>query len=91
MHSPAAVYEIYCGVYEDALRALLAVCGARRREKLLDVIAALANDPFQEGDFTAVDKTGRPVQLRVVGRFVLSYWPDHAVKELRIIDLQPVE
>jgi len=82
----------YIAVFdEDALRALLAVRGVRRREKLLDVIAALAKDPFQEGDFTTVDKTGRPVQLRVVGKFVLSYWPDHGAKELRIIDLQSAE
>lgn len=82
----------YIAVFdEDALRAILAVRGVRRREKLLDVIAALANDPFQAGDFTAVDKAGRPVQLRVVGRFVLSFWPDHGAKELRIMDLQPVE
>jgi hypothetical protein len=82
----------YVAVFDEtALRSLLAVRGSRRREKVLDVITALAKNPFLEGNFSAMDHTGRPVQLRVVGRFVLSYWPDHGAKELRIIDIQPVE
>ena len=33
-------------------------------------------------------ETGRAVQHLLLGEFHLSYWPDHAARELRILEIE---
>jgi len=49
---------------------------------------ALASDPLKRGDFETRDATGRAVQLKVAGPFLISYWPDAFVRELRVINIE---
>ena len=48
------------------------------RERFCYFVESLADDPFRAGDATTPDDTGRVVQAKVLGRFVLFYWADHA-------------
>jgi len=51
-------------------------------------LEALAANPHQKGDFEANDDTGRSIQVKVVGAFLVSFWADAFVKELRIINIE---
>jgi hypothetical protein len=50
----------------------------------------LANLPHRDGDYTTIDHTGRILQNLLVDDWVLTYWADDAVKELRITEVVQV-
>jgi hypothetical protein len=77
-------YEVFIRheVYQILQRA-----SADDRERFCYFVESLADDPFRAGDATTPDDTGRVVQAKVLGRFVLFYWADHAAKEVRVVDL----
>jgi hypothetical protein len=50
----------------------------------------LANLPHRDGDYTTIDHTSRILQNLLVDDWVLTYWADDAVKELRITEVVQV-
>jgi hypothetical protein len=80
---------LYKPVYnEEALRQLLALRPAAKREMILRCIEQLAEHPFQHGHARITDETGRENEVFVVGGHAITCWADHAVKELRVVDIQ---
>jgi mRNA-degrading endonuclease RelE of RelBE toxin-antitoxin system len=59
------------------------------RERLLRFLQKLRADPFLAGDYIEHDDIGRPLQVFVIGRHAVVFWADHAVKEVKILDLKP--
>ncbi len=57
------------------------------RERFLRFFELLENDPFQEGDYSESDRSGRQYQIKIIGKRALYYWSDHAEKEVRVVDL----
>lgn len=59
---------------------------SRRRcfEAWLDRIS---HDPFEAGDFDDTDATGRGHQVKRVDELLVTYWADHASREVRIVGL----
>lgn len=74
---------------ETSLQFLLG-CRLRERGQIIDALDELARNPTQRGDWVAKDETGRSIQIKRVGRFLLSYWADSFVKELRVINIESV-
>lgn len=72
---------------QTSVQFLISLRG-RRREQLVRALDALANDPMQKGDFEVNDDTGRRVQVKAVGRFMITFWPDVWVQELRVINIE---
>ena len=35
------------------------------------------------------DEVGRPVQVLIIGQRAVCFWADHAVREVKILDLKP--
>lgn len=79
-----ASYAVY--VRREVLETLLTLPGADR-DRVLHVVAALADDPFKPGELTATAPSGRTLQVKLLGRLALYYRPDHADREIRIVDL----
>jgi hypothetical protein len=77
-------YEIF--VRHEVYQILQRV-SADDRDRFCDFVESLADDPFRAGDATTRDDTGRVVQVKMLGRFALFYWADHAAKEVRVVDL----
>jgi len=48
----------------------------------------LAEDPFRAGDYVERDDIGRPIQVKIIGRYAVFFWSDHPVKEVKIVDLK---
>ena len=74
---------------EEAVAQLLAARGGDRR-KLLAALEDLKHDPFQSGDFTESDDTGRALQVKLFGVFAVTWWPDSFVKEIRVVVVERV-
>lgn len=69
----------------DLLRAL----PLRQRQEVTKFVESLEGSPFQLGDYTERDDVDRPIEVRILGRHAVCYWADHAVKEVKVIDLKP--
>ena len=72
---------------ETSVHFLLAL-KARQRERLIQALESLAAKPLKRGDFEGKDSTGRTIQMKVEGSFLLSFWPDPLVRELRVINIE---
>lgn len=70
------------GVFE----ALSAHRGSHRR-LLLDYLNRLQDDPFIPSDFTEKDGDGSYLEAKILGRFVIYYALDHAIKEVRVLKI----
>ncbi|HTA31722.1 MAG TPA: hypothetical protein VK731_14605 [Candidatus Cybelea sp.] len=75
---------------ETSLQFLLS-CRSRDRGQLVDALEKLTREPMQRGDWVAEDETGRPIQIKRIGRFMVSFWADSFVKELRLIKIERIE
>ena len=72
-----------------ALAALLSFSKKKQKE-LSDSLYRLASTPSQPGDYCFPDESDRKVQYMLIGNYVIGYWPDHAMKELRIVEIDQV-
>ena len=52
-----------------------------------DFIRSLEDDPFDEADFSEIDDTGRNCFTKVISDYAVSYFPDHAVKEVKVFEV----
>lgn len=57
---------------------------SRERRLLETAFAQIAEAPFQPPDFDEPGEHGRRLLTRFFGPFSVTYWVDHAVKEVRI-------
>lgn len=67
--------------------------GLRRSHRRLieDFLHRLARQPSLQGDFEAPSEDGRIHQIKIVGDWLVSYWVDHPVREIRVTSLEPIE
>jgi hypothetical protein len=61
------------------------------REKLMKFIHHVAADPHRKGDYRTRDEVGHELEVAIVGSYAVTYWADHAVKEVKIINLMPAD
>ena len=57
----------------------------------MDRAYELARDPFLECDYRLVDPDGRTIEHLLVEGVVFSYWVDHSVKLVMIIEIDDAE
>lgn len=81
----------YAYAVDDSVLEFFNTCTKRERERLLRVFIALANDPFQKGDYVERSRSGRHVQVKRFGKWLITYWPDDPVTELRVIDIRNLQ
>ena len=69
--------------------ATLRKCGKREQDLIKRLFDELARDPSRPGDYAEQDEIGRPIQVVITGSSAVCFWTDHAVKEVKIVDLKP--
>ncbi|MDD5141228.1 MAG: hypothetical protein PHY43_13325 [Verrucomicrobiales bacterium] len=62
-----------------------------QREAVMKFIRSLADNPNSAGDFTEVDNARRTVQVKVVGRYAITFWADHAVSEIKVTHIKSAD
>ena len=81
-------YEVF--LRSEAIEALSNIRGSSRR-RIAAFIDSLKSNPFQLGDYPIQDNTGRGIYIKIVGAFAVTYWADHAVKEIRVTDIRSAD
>jgi hypothetical protein len=56
------------------------------RRRIVDFIYSLAEEPLTVGDLTDHDVSGRTRQIKIIGDYAITYWVDHPVKSVRVVD-----
>ncbi len=74
---------------ESAIRGFLGASTEDRRRLLL-FIEGLANEPVREGDYVEVSSQDRRIDVFLCDKWLVSAWVDHAVKEVRIVNVERV-
>ena len=64
---------------------------ARIRAKAEDACEFLARRPSTEGDFQETAPSGRVHQVKIFANLIVTYWVDHAAREIRIVNCEVVE
>ena len=72
---------------ETSVEFLIA-CKTAQRAFLLRTLHDLAANPSQQGDYLAKDDTGRTVRIKQAGRYLITFWNDSFVRELRVINIE---
>ena len=81
----AAAYQV---VLHADLVDILFQLQPRERRQVIRFFETLANRPGLPGDYVEMDSDGRENQVTVLGRWAVTYWADHAVKEVRVVALE---
>ncbi len=74
---------------EEAFQVFLSSSAARRRQ-LLSHLERLKTDPQRPPDYTTKDSTGRTVSVVALRPYLVTYWLDAYVSEVRILNIQIV-
>lgn len=61
-----------------------------KQRRLIALLFQLAENPNQIGDYSEPDDSGREIQFLLLRDLVIGFWPDHPVRELRIVDIEQV-
>jgi hypothetical protein len=75
-------------VADNAVVEFFAGRTKREREDLLRVFAGLAASPYQKGEWQQRTSSGRELQVKRFGRWLVRYWLDDSVLELRLVDVE---
>jgi len=62
-----------------------------QRKRVMDFIGSLAFDPHTRGDFSEKDEVGRTVFVKIVHRFAITFWADHAVSEVKVTHIRAAD
>jgi mRNA-degrading endonuclease RelE of RelBE toxin-antitoxin system len=60
---------------------------AKERRVVVDAFQQLEQNPFSEGKSVEIGEIDRLLNASHFGKFIILWWPDHAVKELHIVNL----
>jgi len=71
----------------EAVEALRAIPSAESG-RIARFIDSLTGDPFQDGDYAEKDETERGIEVKVIGQYAITFWADHAVDEVKVVDIR---
>lgn len=75
---------------EAAFEFVLSRRRLRERQVLLKAFESLRTEPYRKPDFEIVDISGRPLAIRRARPFLVTYWLDASIKEIRIVEVEIV-
>ena len=62
-----------------------------QQRMVMRFVRSLAENPFTNGDFSEKDDADRPVQVKVVGHFAITFWANHADCEVKVTHIKPAD
>jgi hypothetical protein len=78
-------------VWQEEAALALAGGSPRDQRRILDWVDGLKAHPTRPGDYQERDTAGRVNEVTLVGEWLITYWADHAAREVRIVRLEAVE
>ena len=83
--------DVYPLVLSEGAAMTFATVALRDRRKLAAILDRLKATPFRHGDLQERDASGRVNEVLVIGEWLVTYWPDHAARELRVVRVERIE
>jgi hypothetical protein len=80
----------YSPLYSDAAVETILGLTKRRQRKLLSLCHQLSNNPFVKPDYSIKDSDGRDIGHVLIESFIISYWVDHAVCKVMVVEVDDV-
>ena len=80
----------YRFVLESAVLHFILSRRLAERRFLIRAFDLLAGDPYRRGDYQETSSENREMEVILIAKYILTYWADHAVKELRIVRVEIV-
>ncbi len=77
----------YRYVLDEAVVEMMAAQPEEEQRIWLQIFRTLAGNPFVRGEWHTTDPTGRVLETKVMDDLAVTYWADHAVKEVRIVEV----
>ena len=77
-------------VVDDTVMGFFIERSKREREDLLKIFRTLADSPYQTGEWRQRTKSGRELQVKRFGKWLVSFWLDDPVLEVRIVDVKKI-
>jgi hypothetical protein len=77
----------YHCVFAEEVAAFIVELPRAKQRNILALARTLAAQPFRVSDYVLRDDSGREIENISLGGWIISYWVDHAVKEVRIVDI----
>jgi len=77
----------YDPVLSSRASAFLVGLSKPKQKQVLRLLFQLAELPSQLGDYATREDGGREIQHLMVGDWHFSFWADHAVRELRVTEI----
>ena len=77
-------------VVDDTGMAVFNGCSKRERDDLLKIFKALADSPYQRGEWQQRTKSGRELQVKRFSKWLVSFCLDDPVLEIRIVDVKKI-
>ena len=62
----------------------------KKQKRLLDITDQICYFPVKVGDIALPDADGRDIESVLIDEFLISFWIDHAVKEIRFTEIHIV-
>ncbi|MDI1250472.1 MAG: hypothetical protein PSV13_16550 [Lacunisphaera sp.] len=75
---------------EEAVRAFTSL-PSNQRSQLLRAFDSLTRLPHQKGDYREAGASGRIYEIKLIDETLVTWWIDHAAKEVRIVRVESVE
>ncbi len=63
----------------------------RDRDEIRMFLRSLRSNPYQEGDHVELDEVDRILHVNIVGKIALTYWADHAAKEVKVTNVRSAD
>ena len=63
----------------------------RDRDRIISFLEILCLNPFEKVDYEENDDIGRTVQIKVLGHYALTFWADHAVREVKVTSIEKAD
>ncbi len=80
----------YSLVYSEQAADFLIALERSRLSSLLYDLRVLAKSPSIRSDYVLNDSQGRSIDHLLIGDYVVAFWADHALSELRIVEISDV-
>jgi hypothetical protein len=77
-------------LHEDVARRLV-IASRTEQKQVVAILDELKKSPFRKGDLQERDAHGRDNEILIAGDWLVTFWVDHAVREIRIVRLESVE
>lgn len=77
----------YDPVFAEGAAEFLLQLPKRRQRQVVALARQLATHPHVRSDYSLPDESGRAIEHLMIDDYVFAYWVDHAVREVRITDI----